>query len=53
MLGVSSGIFWIDSICKPVIKNILKDPLLALLLVCLVYGFVAYKVLKASFLADQ
>jgi hypothetical protein len=53
MIGASSGIFWIDSLCKPAVKQLLHHPLLALLLVCLVYGYVAYRVVKAAYLADH
>jgi hypothetical protein len=52
MPGTAVGIFWIDQMCKPAVKQLLKDPLLTLLLVCLVYGYVGYKVLKSTYFAD-
>ncbi len=53
MIGTSVGIFWIDQLCKPAVKQILKDPLLTIILVALLYSFVAYKVLKATYLSDD
>jgi hypothetical protein len=52
MPGAAVGIFWVDSLFRPVVKNILNDPIVTLLIVCVVYGFVAYHVLKAAYLSD-
>ncbi len=52
-MGASVGIFWVDMMCKPAVKALLKDPLLTLVVVCALYSFVAYKVLKATYLSDD
>jgi len=53
VIGASSGIFWIDSICKLAVKQLLHHPLLVLLIVCLIYGYVGYKVVKEAYLAEH
>lgn len=53
MPGVTSGVFWIDSLCKPAVKQLLHHPLMVLLIVCLMYVYVAYRVVKAAYLADH
>ena len=52
-MGTGLGIFWIDFMCKPVYKVLLKHPVLILLLVFLVYSYVAYKCLKSAYLAER
>ena len=52
MPGTAVGIFWIDQMCKPAVKELLKDPLLTLFVVFLFYGFVGYKVLKSTYFVD-
>jgi hypothetical protein len=53
MPGVTSGIFLIDVFCKPAVKQLLQHPLVVLTIVCLMYGYVAYRVVKAAYLADN
>ena len=53
MPGTGVGIFWVDQLCKPAVKQLLKDPIVTLVVVCLLYSFVAYKVLKATYLSDD
>ena len=53
MLGISSGVFWVDQLCKPAIKQLLHHPLLVLVLVCLIYGYVGYRVVKSAYLAEH
>lgn len=50
MPGTSLGIFWIDMLCKPVFKGLLKCPELAIFFLVVVYGCVAYSCLKSAYL---
>jgi hypothetical protein len=52
MPGTSIGIFWIDFMCKPAAKELLKDPLVTLLFVSAVYAYIGYQVLKSTYFAD-
>lgn len=53
MPGTAVGIFWIDSLCKPAIKNLLAHPILTLLLVSVIYGYVGYLAVKNAYLSDH
>lgn len=53
MPGTAIGIFWIDSICKPVMKEVLQHPIMTLLLVSLIYGYVGYQAVKSAYLSDN
>ncbi|HEY9685124.1 MAG TPA: hypothetical protein V6C97_16570 [Oculatellaceae cyanobacterium] len=53
MPGASAGLFLIDFIFKPFAKIYEKMPIVSLLLCLVLYGFVAYIVLKSAFLSDQ
>ncbi len=52
-MGTGLGIFWIDFLCKPLYKALLKHPELAILLLFLMYSYVAYKCLQSAYLADR
>lgn len=52
-MGASSGIFLIDQLCRPAIKQLLHHPLVVILLVCLLYGYVGYKVVKSAYLSEH
>jgi hypothetical protein len=47
--GMSIGVFWIDILCRPAFKALLKSPELAVMLVCLVYACIAYRCVKSCF----
>lgn len=53
MLSASAGIFLIDFIVRPFAKIAEKMPYVMLLFLLLLYGFVAYVVLKSVYLSDQ
>jgi len=53
MPGTGVGIFWIDMMCKPCTKELLKHPLVLLIMVSLLYGFIAYMVLKSAYLTEN
>ncbi|HEY9714362.1 MAG TPA: hypothetical protein V6C72_12905 [Chroococcales cyanobacterium] len=53
MLSASAGIFLIDFIVRPFAKIAKKMPYVMLLFLLLLYGFVAYVVLKSVYLSDQ
>jgi hypothetical protein len=53
MPGTAVGIFWIDMMCKPCTKELLKHPLVLMLFVCLLYGAVAYMVFKSAYFSDN
>lgn len=49
----STGILVLDYIFRPVLKIVMKFPIVGLVLLCLLYGMIAYKALKSAYLADQ
>lgn len=53
MPGTSLGIFWIDLICKPVFKSVLKSPELAMMILMVVYSCIAYKCMRSAWLDNQ
>jgi hypothetical protein len=53
MPGTALGIFWIDFLCKPAYKYLLHHPVLVILLICCVYGFIGYHVLKSAYLCER
>ena len=52
-MGTGLGIFWIDFMCKPAYRVLLKHPELILIMIFLMYSYVAYKCLKSAYLADR
>lgn len=52
-MGTGVGIFWIDFLCRPVSKALLKHPELIILLIFLIYSYVAYKCLQSAYQADR
>jgi hypothetical protein len=48
-----SGIFCVDFLFRPVYKFLLKHPILALLIIFMMYSYVAYKCLRSAYLADR
>ncbi len=53
MMGTGLGIFWVDFLCKPASKYLLKNPILILLMIFIIYSYVGYKCLKSAYLADR
>lgn len=53
MPGTGLGIVWIDFVCKPFFKGLLKQPEFMVILVCLIYGYIAYKLVKSAYLSDR
>jgi hypothetical protein len=53
MPAASAGLFIIDFIARPFAKIFEKMPFVALLLCLMLYGVVAYFIVKSTFLADQ
>lgn len=53
MPGTTTGLFIIDFFCKPCLKFGLKHPLFGLAALILVYGFVAYHIIKSAFMATD
>ena len=51
-MGTGLGIVWVDFMCKPFFKGLLKQPELFVLLICLIYGYIAYKLVKTAYLSD-
>lgn len=49
MPGTGLGIIWIDMLCRPLLKFLMKCPILALLVLILVYGYIAYNCLKSAY----
>ncbi len=52
-MGTGLGIFWIDFMCKPIFKGLMKEPTLALLCLFALYSFIAYTCLKSAYLSDR
>jgi hypothetical protein len=53
MPAATAGLFIIDFFLRPFAKICEKSPWVMLIVCLIVYGFVAYVVLKSTFLADQ
>jgi len=53
MPGTAVGIFWIDSLCKPIMKKLLAHPEITLIIVCVIYAYVGYQALKSAYLSDN
>jgi hypothetical protein len=53
MPTAAAGLFLVDFVIRPFFKIYEKMPLVMLLLCLVLYGIVAYFVLKSAFLADQ
>ncbi len=51
--SASTGILLFDVVLRPFLKIIMKFPIVGLVLLCLLYGTIAYKALKSAYLADQ
>ncbi|MBX9567735.1 MAG: hypothetical protein K2X77_02525 [Candidatus Obscuribacterales bacterium] len=52
-MGTGLGIFWVDFMCKPFLKGLLKQPEFIVLLICLIYGYIAYKLVKTAYLSEN
>lgn len=53
-MGTGLGIFWIDFLCRPFMKGfLLKHPELIIILVFLIYSYIAYKCLQSAYQADR
>ncbi len=53
MPAATAGLFLIDFVFRPFAKIYEKMPIVSLLLCLVLYGFVAYFVLKSAFMSDQ
>jgi hypothetical protein len=51
--SASTGILVLDYVLRPFLKIVMKFPIVGLILLCLVYGAIAYQALKSAYLADQ
>jgi len=51
LTGIGTPI--VDFLLKPVFKEFLKYPEIVLMLVCLVYGGIAYLCVKSAFVAQE
>jgi|EndMetStandDraft_7_1072992.scaffolds.fasta_scaffold225703_1 ABC-type transport system involved in cytochrome c biogenesis permease component len=51
--SASTGILVFDVVLRPFMKILMKFPIVGLVLLCLLYGTIAYKALKSAYLADQ
>jgi len=53
MFTASSGIMLIDMIFKPFFKIGEKFGIVCVILVCILYGYIAYVALKSAYLSDH
>ena len=53
MPGTAVGLFWIDVVMRPFAKIWEKDPILALIVCCMLYAVIGYIVLRSVYVADQ
>ena len=53
MFTASSGIMLIDMIFKPFFKIGEKFPIVCVVLVCLLYAYIAYVALKSAYLSEH
>ena len=53
MPGTALGIFWIDFMCKPAYKWLLQNPVLVLIIICAIYTYIGYQVLKSAYIAER
>jgi len=53
MPGTSLGIFWVDYLCKPFFRGMLREPELVVMFIFLIYAYIAYKLVKSAYLSDQ
>jgi hypothetical protein len=51
--SASTGILVLDYVLRPFLKIIMKFPVVGIVLLCMLYGVIAYKALKSAYLADQ
>lgn len=51
--SASTGILVFDVVLRPFMKILMKFPIVGLVLLCLLYGTIAYKALKSAYLSDQ
>jgi len=53
MPSAVSGLFLVDRFITPFFKIFEKMPLLMVLILCLIYGGIAYVLLRSAYMADQ
>ncbi len=53
MLGVSTGILFLDYFVRPLFKFGMKFPVVGMLVLLVWYGIIAYFVLKSGFFSDS
>jgi hypothetical protein len=53
MPGTGLGIFWVDFLCRPFFRGMLHQPELVVLFIFLIYGYIAYKLVKSAYLSDH
>ncbi|HEY9783948.1 MAG TPA: hypothetical protein V6D17_01010 [Candidatus Obscuribacterales bacterium] len=52
-MGVSTGLFLIDYLLRPILRFSFKFYLVGFILLFLVYGFIAYQAMKSAYLSEQ
>lgn len=53
MPAAAANIFFIDFLCRPFAKIFEKMPIVMVLLLFLIYGTIAYILMRSAYLADQ
>lgn len=52
-MGASTGILLLDIVFRPFLKFGMKFPIIGILFLMTVYGYIAYLVLKSTYLAES
>ncbi len=52
-MGASTGILLLDIIFRPFLKFGMKFPIIGIVLLMAIYGYIAYLVLKSTYLAEN
>lgn len=52
-MGVGTGIILIDFIVRPLLRFSFKFYVVGFILLFLIYGFIAYQVMKTAYLSEQ
>jgi len=53
MPSAAANIFFIDFFCRPFAKIIEKMPLIMVVVLFILYGIIAYILLRSAYMADQ
>ena len=52
-MSASTGILFLDFICRPFLKFGMKFPMVMFAALFIVYGFIAYGALKSAYLSEN